>query len=183
MGEKMNDALGFIKSALPTIFAALGGPLAGVAVSAIGSILGVNDATQDKIAQAIQSGQITPEQIGKLKELELQYQNEEKERGFKYAELAFKENELVGKDRDSARQMQIATHSKMPAILTIMVTIGFFGVLIGLLMMPELKANEIVLVMVGQLSAVWGACVAFYVSTTYSSANKNQLLANSTPTK
>jgi hypothetical protein len=50
-------------------------------------------------------------------------------------------------------------------------------------MKPDLKANEIVLVMVGQLSAVWGACVAFYVSTTYSSANKNQLLANSAPAK
>ena len=79
--------------------------------------------------------------------------------------------------------MQIATHSKMPAILTILVTIGFFGVLGTLLAKPELKANEIVLVMVGQLSAVWGACVAFYVSTTYSSANKNQLLAQSAPPK
>lgn len=79
--------------------------------------------------------------------------------------------------------MQVATHSKMPAILTIMVTVGFFGVLTALLAMPELKANEIVLVMVGQLSAVWGACVAFYVSTTFNSANKTKMLAESLPGK
>ncbi len=172
-----------LKGIAPTLASAALGPLGGLAVSAIGSAMGIDSPTQEKIAKAFTSGQLTPEAIERLKTLELQYQNEEKERGFKYAELAFKENELLGKDRDSARQMQIATHSKMPAILTFMVTIGFFGVLIGLLMKPELKANEIVLVMVGQLSAVWGACVAFYVSTTYSSANKNQLLANSQPAK
>lgn len=172
-----------LKTLAPTVATALGGPLAGAAVSAIGSVLGISEPTQDKISKAFADGQLTAETLGEIRKLELQYQNEEKERGFKYAELEYKTDELIAKDRDSARQMQIATHSKMPAILTILVTIGFFSVLGALLAMPELKANEIVLVMVGQLSAVWGACVAFYVSTTYSSANKNQLLANSQPVK
>jgi hypothetical protein len=171
------DWQSILKTLAPTVASAVLGPLAGIAVAAIGSAIGIDAPTQDKIAKAFTAGQLTPEAIERLKTLELDYQNQERERGFKYAELAFKQDELTVKDRDSARQMQINTHSKMPAIITIMVTLGFFSVLGALLAMPELKANEIVLVMVGQLSAVWGACVAFYVSTTYSSASKNALLA------
>ncbi len=166
-----------LKTVAPTVASALLGPMGGIAVAAIGNAIGIDAPTQDKIAKAFTAGQLTPEGMEKIRLLELDYQNQEKERGFKYAELAFKADELVNKDRDSARQMQIATHSKMPAVITFMVTAGFFGVLAALLAMPDLKANEIVLVMVGQLSAVWGACVAFYVSTTYSSANKSALLA------
>ena len=159
-----------LKSLAPTVATALGGPLAGAAVTALGSILGVPDATQDKIANMFKDGQLTAEHLADIRRLELQYQNEEKERGFKYAELSFK-------DTDSARNMQIATHSKMPAVLTIMVTMGFFFVLSQLFFHPELKGNEIVLMMVGQLSAVWASSMAFYLGTTYSSAGKTALLA------
>lgn len=172
-----------LKTLAPTVASAVLGPLGGVAVSAIGAALGIDEPTQDKISKAFTQGQLTPEAIERIKTLELDYQNQEKERGFKYAELEYKTEEMIAKDRANARGMQIATHSKMPAVLTILVTIGFFSVLGALLAMPDLKANEIVLVMVGQLSAVWGACVAFYVSTTFSSANKNHLIANSQPAK
>ncbi len=175
------DWLTTLKTLAPTVASAFLGPLGGVAVAAVGNLLGVSDATQDKIAKAISTGQLTPDQITELKKLELQYQENERERGFRYAEIEFKKDELITKDRADARAMQVATHSKMPAVITIMVTIGFFGVLTALLTMPELKANEIVLVMVGQLSAVWGACVGFYVSTTFSSGSKNAMLANSKP--
>lgn len=85
------DWLGTLKSLAPTVASALMGPLGVVAVGAIGGLLGVPEATQDKIAKVIQSGQLTPEQISGLKALELEYQNDERERGFKYAELEFKD--------------------------------------------------------------------------------------------
>ena len=159
-----------LKTVAPTVASALLGPMGGIAVAAIGSAIGIDAPTQDKIAKAFTAGQLTPEALEKIKLLELDYQNQEKERGFKYAELAFKEV-------DSARQMQIATHSKMPAVLTVMVTVGFFGILSLLFFHPELKGNEIVMVMVGQLSAVWAGCVTFYTGTTYGSAIKNAMLA------
>ena len=164
------DWQAMLKTLAPTLASAVLGPLGGIAVAAIGSAIGVDAPTQDKIAKAFTAGQLTPEAIERLKTLELDYQNQEKERGFKYADLAFK-------DVDSARQMQIATNSKMPAVLTVLVTLGFFGVLSLLFFHPELKGNEIVMVMVGQLSAVWAGCVAFYTGTTFSSGNKNALLA------
>ena len=84
----------------PTVATALGGPLAGAAVSALGDLLGISEPTQEKIKAAIESGQLTSQQIADLKSLELKLQAEEKERGFRYAELEFK-------DRDSARKASV----------------------------------------------------------------------------
>ena len=110
-----------LKSLAPTVATAVLGPLGGVAVSAIGELLGVSEATQDKIAEVIKTGQMTPEQITALKRLELEYQNNEKERGFKYAALAFK-------DRDSARQANVTggTQNKLfwLSLLLLTVTLG-----------------------------------------------------------
>lgn len=93
----MNDLL---KNLAPTVASALLGPLGGVAVSAIGNILGVSDATVDKVSKVFENGQITPDQVADIKKLELQYKNDEEERGFKYADLEFK-------DRESARRMAV----------------------------------------------------------------------------
>jgi hypothetical protein len=165
-----------LKTVAPTVASAVLGPLGGIAVTAIGSAIGIDAPTQEKIAKAFTNGQLTPDALERLRTLELDYKNQEAERGFKYSELEFK-------NQDSARQMQMATHSKMPAVLTTMVTIGFFGILSLLFFHPELKGNEIVMIMVGQLSAVWAGCVSFYTGTTFGSANKNALLAQSQPAK
>ena len=91
MGWK--DTLGKLA---PTVASALGGPLAGVAVSALGNLFGISEPTQDKIKVAIENGSLTGEQISGLRQLEMKLKAEEAERGFRYAELEFK-------DRDSAR--------------------------------------------------------------------------------
>jgi hypothetical protein len=94
------DWIKTLEALAPTVATALLGPLGGGAVSAIGALFGISDATQDKIATAIKSATMTPEQIMGLKQLELDYQAKEKELGFKYAELSFK-------DRDSARKANV----------------------------------------------------------------------------
>ena len=170
-----------IKGLAPTVASALLGPLGGVAVAAIGNILGMSDPTTETIAKVFADGQLTPDNLTKIRALEIEFKTHESDMGYKYAELEFKKDEMVAKDRADSRAMQIATHSRMPATLTIMVTIGFFSVLGAMIAIPDLKANDVVLLMVGQLATVWSACVAFYVSTTYSSANKNLMLAQSTP--
>lgn len=47
----------------PTVATVLGGPLAGLAVDAIGSAMGMDKPTMDKVQQAFQSGQLTGEQV------------------------------------------------------------------------------------------------------------------------
>lgn len=173
----MNDVLGgFIRTIAPTVATALLGPLGGVAVAAIGKIIGVSDASVASVTQAFQDGKITPEQLAEIKKLELQYQNDEAERQFKYVDLVFK-------DVGSARDMQIATKSWVPAALTILVTFGFFGILMWMMIDETVKDSPPLLIMLGQLSAGWAAIIAYWFGSTQSSHNKDVMLANSQPVK
>ena len=163
----MND---WIKNIAPLVGAALGGPLGGVAATFLADKLGLESKTVEAVTEVLNGGKMTPDQVSAIRLADFEFK--------KFLEVnKIKIEEIAAQDRDSARAMQIATHSKMPAVLTVMVTVGFFGVLSLLFFHPELKGNEIVMVMVGQLSAVWAGCVAFYTGTTFGSANKNALLA------
>ena len=82
------------------------------------------------------------------RKLEMQYQNDEKERGFKFSELVFK-------DVDSERKMQIATPSMVPAVLTYLLTLGFFGVLGSMFIWPEVKESAPLMIMLGSLGTAW----------------------------
>jgi hypothetical protein len=62
----------FLKLVAPTLASTVLGPLGGVAVAAIGHILGISDATTEKVAQAFQDGKITPEQLAEIRKLEMQ---------------------------------------------------------------------------------------------------------------
>ena len=165
----------FLKSFAPTIAACLGGPLAGVAVQGLGSILGLTDATKTAIADAMSAGQMTPDQLTQIKALELQLQAEEKERGFRYAEL-----EVL--NTQGARDMFSSTRSMVPAVLTYLITAGFFGVLASL-MVTEGKASEPLLVMLGSLGTAWAACVNFWFGSTSNSQAKTEIIARAEPVK
>lgn len=168
-----------LKQIAPTVATALLGPLGGVAASAIGDLMGIDDADQSKIARAIQGGQLTPEQVGKLRELELEYQNNEKERGFRYAELAFK-------DRDSARQAGVAggTLNKLfwlslwliTTVLTAELCVLWLGIPHGV---PEIVVGRVL----GMLDSVAMQVMNFWYGTSSGSAEKTTMLANSTPAK
>lgn len=145
----------------PTLASALLGPLGGIAVSAIGKIIGVSDATTTTISKAFQDGKLTPEQLSAIKQLELQYQNDEKERGFKYSELEFK-------DTQGARDMQIATHSNIPPVLALFVTAGFFGIL-AFLILSDYNPTEPLLVMLGSLGTAWTMIIGFYFGSSHGS--------------
>ncbi len=166
----MND---WIKTLAPLLGTALAGPFGGVAASFLADKLGVPDKTVQAVTEALSANKLTPEQIASVRLAEIDFKKW-------MGDNQIQADQLVVEDRKSAREMQIATNSRMPAVLTLLVTFGFFGVLGTLLLRPELRANEVVLLMVGQLSAVWGACVAFYVSTTFSSGQKNNMLAQAT---
>lgn len=169
------DWMSTLRSLAPTVATAFLGPLGGIAVSAVGNLLGVSDATQTKIADAIQAGQMTPEQIGKFKELELEYQNNEKERGFKYAELAFK-------DRDSARTNNVAGGTqKMLFWLSLLLLTLTLGTEISVLFYGYPPATPEIVVgrVLGLMDAVAMMVLAYWYGTTNGSAQKSDLLAQS----
>lgn len=169
----MND---FLATVAPTLLSALLGPLGGVAVAGLGKIFGIDAATTESVTKAIVQGKVTPEQLAEIQKLELQYQNDEKERGFRYSELEFK-------DRASARDMQTATHSTTPTVLTYMITVGFFGILGWMLNDESVVNSPPLLIMLGSLGTAWTGACAFWFGTTQGSQNKDRLLAASSPTK
>jgi hypothetical protein len=80
--------------------------------------------------------------------------------------------------------MQIATKSYMPAVLSALVTVGYFSILIGM-MRGALKVDDsqALLIMLGSLGTAWGAVMAFWFGSTHGSAEKTRLLAASPPPK
>lgn len=165
-----------IRTVAPTVASALGGPLVGAAVAALGGILGVDDATTEKVAEVIRNGHLTGEQIGQIKALELQYQNEEKERGFRYAELEYK-------DRDSARQREVQTGDSTNRVLAYTV-VGSFIAVVGATILGYAKIESVLAgTLIGYLSAKAEQVLAYYFGSTAGSARKTELLSQSTPPK
>lgn len=180
-----NDALSVVAKLAPTIGTVLAGPLAGGAISALESVFGFMPDTsavpmasrQEALASAISGA--TPDQLLALKKADQDY-------AVQMASLGFKDKEalasLVVQDTVSARIMQTATRSVMPALLTMIVTIGFFGMLLMLFFVDVPDANKaIVYSFTGTLGAVWLTAAHFWLGDTQSSARQTELLAQSTP--
>ena len=165
-----------IKTIAPTVAAALGGPLAGVAVTAIGELFGMSEPTQDKIKAAIENGQLTGQQVAELRQLELRLKSEEQERGFRYVELEYK-------NTADARAMKVATNSKFPELLSALITFGFFGILAWMMYSPAAIDSQPLLIMLGSLGAAFGAVINFWLGSNKGSDRTKELLANSTPPK
>lgn len=160
-----------ISTLAPTVATALGGPLAGEAVAGLMTIFGVT--SQDEVRKVLENGQLTGEQISKLREMEMQFQENERERGFKYEELAFK-------DRDSARRAnvdgQMQKHVFWLGVALMAVGIGTeIAVLINGL--PK-DANELVIGRVlGLLDSVVIGVFTYIYGSSKGSADKNSLMA------
>jgi hypothetical protein len=166
------DWMKTLSALAPTVASAFLGPLGGVAVAAVGNLLGVSGATQDKIADVIKMGQLTPEQISDIKKLEMEYQENERARGFKYAELEFQ-------DTKSARDMQIATKSVTPSILTwlvVAITLACEAMLLFNQVPPG--ADPLVIGRVlGTMDSALIMVLGFWFGSSHGSQNKDTLLA------
>jgi hypothetical protein len=154
----------------PGIATALGGPLAGLAVTAISKALGINE---KDVQSTIESGKLSAEQLTSLKLAEIELQKQAQELGLNFEKLATD-------DRKSARDMQTATKSIIPAVLAIGVTIGFFAILVGL-MTDHVTKSDALLLMLGSLGTAWTAIVSFYFGSSANSEKQSEMLHKSTP--
>lgn len=156
-----------IKSVAPLLATAVGGPVGGLAVQVLGDALGLSEPTQQKIEKAFSNGQMNGEQIAALRQAELKFEQ-------RAHELGIDLEKIHSEDRRSARDMQVQTKSRIPGVLAILITIGFFGILVGMLT-GALQAsgnNEALLIMLGALGAAWGSVVNFYYGSSRGSEDK-----------
>jgi len=162
----------WLKTIAPTIATALGGPLAGMAVSAVAKAIGVSP---DEVQSVISSGKLTAEQVASIQLAELELKKQAQSMNLDFAKL-------IAEDKKSARDMQIATKSWIPALLAVFVTLGFFGILLGL-MTEHFKTSDALMLMLGSLATAWTGVMAFYFGSSASSQAKTELLAKSEPPK
>lgn len=160
----------WLKSIAPTIASALGGPLAGLAVDAVSKAIGIDP---KDVQATIDSGKLTAEQIASIKEAEIAMAARAQELGLDFEKLAVD-------DRKSARDMQNKTNSWIPGVMAIVVTLGFFGILVGL-MTQQFKTSEALMIMLGSLGTAWTGIIAFYFGSSASSQAKDEMIHNSTP--
>jgi len=91
---------------------------------------------------------MTPEQLASIKLAEIDFQKFLRENDIKLEEIA-------AGDRNSARDMNKMTRSNVPAVLTMLITAGFFGVLGWMLYNPIAADSPPLLIMLGQLGTAW----------------------------
>ena len=161
----------WLKQIAPTIATALGGPLAGLAVDAISKAVGIDP---KDVQSTIDQGKLSAEQIGSLKQAELAMAARAQELGLDFEKIAVD-------DRKSAREMQVSTQSWIPGLMAIAVTLGFFGILVGL-MTEHFKTSDALMLMLGSLGTAWTGIIAFYFGSSAGSQKKDELLHQSSPT-
>jgi hypothetical protein len=162
----------WLKTLAPTIASCLGGPLAGMAVEAVSKSLGIDpNAVQD----TINSGKLTADQIASIQSAEIALKAKAQEMSLDFEQLAVQ-------DRKSARDMQTTTKSFIPPLLALIITLGFFGILVGM-MTGKVTSSDALMLLLGSLGTAWTGVISFYFGSSASSQNKDTLLHQSTPTK
>ena len=157
----------WLKQIAPTIATALGGPLAGMAVSAISKAVGVEP---DQVQDMISNNKLTAEQIAQVKVAEIELQKQAQELGLNFAKLEVE-------DRKSAREMQATTRSIVPPALAAIITVGFFGIL-AMMMFGKVDGNNpTILMMLGSLGTAWTGIIAYYFGSSAGSQAKTDLLS------
>lgn len=162
-----------LKTVAPWIGTALGGPLGGMAVTAIADSFGLTDKTTDAIKQAISGA--TPEQMLALKQADQAFAVHMQALGFKQATDL---EAIAAGDRKDARDLQKSTRSQVPAALSILITVGFLGLLTGMLT-GQLVAedNQAMLIMLGALGVAFGQVMNFWLGSTAESGRKTEIIA------
>ena len=145
------QALSILTTVAPTIATALGGPVAGLAVSELEKFFGVTGATAVDASLAA----ATPDQLANLKKIDNDFK-------VQMADIGFKEDQLVYSDIASARTREEAVKDWTPQLLAYGVTLGFFGILGWMLVKGVPKESDVLMVMLGSLGTAWTAIVAYY---------------------
>jgi hypothetical protein len=157
----------WLKQIAPTIATAMGGPLAGMAVSAISKAIGVDP---EKVGDLISSNKLTADQIAQVKIAEIELQKQAQELGLNFEKLEVE-------DRKSARDMQSITKSIMPPLLAGAVTIGFFSIMVMMFFNKLDDSNPAILMMLGSLGTAWTGIIAYYFGSSAGSQAKTDLLS------
>ena len=121
--------------------------------------------------------EVSPE---KRAEFEIKFAELEQQKQIKLAEIAASEFQTEADDKKNARLEH--KESFMPAMLSCLLTIFIIAIvyLLFYVTMPD-GSKEVLYMILGIILKEWGSSMQYWFGTTRSSADKNKLLADSTP--
>lgn len=172
----MNAFLKTIFPFLSTAASMVGGPIGTAAANALGKSLGADkeNPTMDDLAASY--AKATPEQIAAAKKEEHDFAVKMQEMGFKNVEEL---ERIAAADRASARDREVKLKDRIPAILAVAITCGFFGLLFCMLKWsPPASNKDLLNIMLGSLGSAWIAVVGYYFGSSAGSARKDEILAS-----
>jgi hypothetical protein len=160
-----------VATVAPGLATALGGPLAGLAVSAVSNaLLGKPDATEAEISAALTAG--GPDALAKVREAEIAFQT-------RMEELGIDLEKIHQADRASARQREIAAgDSWTPRVLATLVVVAWIAVqwfLLSNIIPTEMR--DLIARVLGTLDAALMMVLAYFFGSSAGSKEKSALLA------
>ncbi len=164
------DFMGLLKTVAPAVATAMGGPLAGLAVQTIGKALGIDEPTQEAISARLQGA--TPADLLALKKADQDFQAHMKE-------LDIELEKVQLGDVASAREREIAVKDWIPGVLAVVITFGFFSILLWLLKYGVSKdgGGEALLVLLGALGAAWASVCNYYFGSSAQQAKQSAVIS------
>jgi hypothetical protein len=170
----LSAVLPVLERVAPTLATAVGGPLAGTAVTFLEKTLGL-DAGAGASAVSAALATATPDQLAALKKADNDFAVQMEQARISVLKMDYD-------DRASARQREATVKDRMPGVLAVVLTIGFFGLLTALLIHAAPVENQTVLnIILGALAAGWGQMVSYYYGSSRGSQAKDLLVYNSAP--
>jgi hypothetical protein len=164
----------FLKTVLPTLATALGGPLAGGAAAYFADKLGLPDKTVDAVVSAVKAA--SPEQIAQLRQIDADLKR-------MYVEAGIRLEEVAAADRDSARKREVSTSDKTPRNLAYLYGAAFFlavasqiGMGVYGVVMPS-GAEKTLDMLLGVLTGMVLGSKEYFFGTSAGSQAKTELLA------
>jgi len=171
MWEQLKNILAAI---CPGIATALGGPLAGTAVTALSqALLGKSKASPDELLKAIAS----PEALLKAQQAENQFMLDMEKVGLDREKL-----EQLNVDNARNREIELAKVGKRDyttSILAFLIVLGFFGMLCAIWYLhinPDME--RIADIMIGALGAQFAAVCNYYFGSSKGSRDKDAMIAS-----
>jgi hypothetical protein len=164
--------MSILEQIAPTIATALLGPAGNIAISLVSKALGIDE---KDVQSTIESGKLTSDQLASIKQAEIELKAKAQELGLNFEKLATD-------DRKSAREMQVSTKSFVPALLSVLIVVGWSMVQYFLLThIIAQEMRELVARVLGTLDGALMLVLGFYFGGIHNASETNEMLHRSTP--
>jgi len=165
-----------------SVAASIGGPIGTIAAGAVGSALNLSKPpAANDLESVITNALADPAQRTALQKAEQDFQVQMAQLGYQDAEALAAD---ANADRASARLREETLKDRMPAILAVVVNVGFFGV-VGVLIWSGVKGIElssgvrpVLFMLLGTLAREMTSVYAYFFGTSASSDSKTEIIAD-----